>query len=469
MLLPEIKEREYRFKLALRMGLPIFGITLAFVSSTLITSYGSLQSSFYFESILIIAFSIYFIFFLIYKGFDTKITDSVTKVFTREYLYKYLEKEIKKNKEYSLLLVSVDNLHYINDNYGIKNGDKVLQKTIEFFVEYLRDKDISNFPIGYVKGGDFVIGLKGNKFKYKTVLELLCLKSDEFTVDSIEVKISGAINDTLFSNELEYLIEDLFVQRNETKNQKLLRENQNQINPNTLESYVINALKSKTFLVQAQSVFEDKESVIRECFIKLKTPENKLLYAKTYKKVLNKLGLMIDFDLMILEQNILECTKKKDEIFAINISPSSLRNYNFLVKVKELMYKNPDSKNKIMFILSEVEYYYNIDRYSKKLNSLREIGVKIAIDRLGSLHTSFLYLRDLDIDVVRFDSYYTKDIEKKDNMSIIDGYTKIAHAKGVKTWVKLIENEELKVEMDRLNVDYQQGKYLSVLETIYEK
>jgi hypothetical protein len=32
MLLPIIKEREYRFKLALRMGLPIFALIIAFVS-----------------------------------------------------------------------------------------------------------------------------------------------------------------------------------------------------------------------------------------------------------------------------------------------------------------------------------------------------------------------------------------------------------------------------------------------------
>lgn len=468
MLLPETKEREYRFKLALRMGLPIFGLILAFISATLISSYENLQPAFYFESVLLLAFSIYFIFFLIYRGFDTRITENVSKTFTREYLYEYLEKEIKKNREYTLILISIDNLHSVNDRYGIKNGDKVLYRVVQFIADYLKDKSITNFPMGHIKGGDFVIGLRGNKLKYKTVLELLCLKSDEYIVDGIEVKISGAINDTSFSSELDYLIENLFELQNQNRNKKLLEEAQEEINPSELESYVINALQSKSFSVQVQSVFEKNKSVIKECFIKLKTPSGKLLHAKTYNKVLNRLGLMADFDLMIFEKSLEECKSDNDEIFALSVSPTSLRNYRFISKVKELVGKNGHAKKKIMFILSETEYYSNTEKYNKILKSLRDIGVKIAIDRLGSLHTSFLYLRDLEIDVVRFDSFYTKERRIIDDSSIISGYNSMAHAKGVKTWVKLVENEEIKEEINRLGIDYMQGKYLAPLEIIYE-
>ena len=100
MLLPETKEREYRFKLALRMGLPIFALVLAFISNTLISSYQNLQVSFYIESIILLVFSIYFIFYLIYKGFNVRITEPISNTFTRDFLYKYLKKNIKKIWEF---------------------------------------------------------------------------------------------------------------------------------------------------------------------------------------------------------------------------------------------------------------------------------------------------------------------------------------------------------------------------------
>jgi diguanylate cyclase (GGDEF)-like protein len=468
MLLPQTKEREYRFKLALRMGLPIFALVLILISNTLITNYKSLDSLFYIEAILLLAFGIYFIFYVIYESFDIRITDSVSKTFTREYLYKHLKKEIEKNNEYTLLLLSIDNLSDINSRYGIKNGDKVLKKVALWIGEYLQNKDIYNFPMGHIKGGDFVVGIKGTKKQYETILELMCIKSDNFIVDDIEVKITGAITDTAFSNELDYLIENLFEVQESNRNQKLLNKNSYDINPNKLESFVINAIKKRSFLVMTQDVFEDDKCVIKECFVKLNTPDASVIHQKTYMKVLDKLGLMVDFDLIILEQNIIKCCNDSNEMFAMNISPSSLRNPNFLAKARELINAKKDIKNRLIFLLNETHYYSQINRYNSTLKVFRDMGVLIAIERLGATHTSFLYLRDLDIDIVRFDSSYTKDIENTKYKNIIDGFNIMAHKKGVKTWIKMVESEETKVKVKELKIDYIQGKYLAPVVKKYE-
>ena len=467
MLLPQKKEREYRFKLALRMGLPIFALVLALISNTLITTYESLNSAFYFEAIVLLAFSIYFIFYIIYSGFNVRITEEVTKTFTREYLYEYLQKEIRKNKDMTLMLISIDNLDDINNLYGIKNGDKVLYKVAIWIEEYLTDKNIHNFPIGHIKGGDFIIGLVGDKSKYKPILDLLCLKSDDFKVDTIEVKISAAINDTSFSNQIEYLVENLFELQNENKNLKSSSKDE-EINPNELESFIIKAIKDKNFILSTQDVFEKDKLTIKECFVKLKTPQNKILHQKNYMKVVNRLGLMLDYDLMVLEESIRNCIHTCEEIIAVTISPTSLRNHQFLSKVKELLHNNQNIKNRLMFILWETEYYSHINKYNAILKILRGMGVLIAIDRLGAIHTSFLYLRDLEIDVVRFDSFYVKEITKRDYESIIDGFNVMAHNKNMKTWIKMLEEEEIKALTEKIGIDYLQGKYLAPLEKIYE-
>ncbi|QOY55824.1 GGDEF domain-containing protein [Candidatus Sulfurimonas marisnigri] len=448
------------------MVLPIFTLVIALIFHTFITSSESLNSSFYIESILVLVFSIYFIFYLIYKGFDTKITDSVSKVFTREYLYKYLKKELKDNKNYTLVLISIDNLNEINSRYGIKNGDKVLFEVAKWIGEYFKTKEIINFPLGHIKGGDFIIGLKGNKANYKTRLELMFLKADELKVDDIEVQISGAINDNSLSSDIYYLIENLFELQNHNQNYKLVANLDDEMNPSELESHVINAIKKRDFELMTQDVFEKDSVIINECFIKLKTQNSKLIHPKKYMKVLDKLRLMVDYDLMILEENIKNCKASNRDIFAIPISPTSIRNQFFLTRVKELINGNSNAKNRIIFLLSEKEYYSRIEKYNMILQSLRKIGIKIAIDRLGSIHTSFLYLRDLDIDMVRFDSYYTKDINENKNKSVINGFNIMAHQKGVKTWIKMVENEDEYNLSKELDIDYMQGKYIASLKKL---
>jgi EAL domain-containing protein (putative c-di-GMP-specific phosphodiesterase class I) len=467
MLLPEIKEREYRFKLALRMGLPIFGLALALIISTFTTTQNSLQPSFYFTSILLLVFSIYFIFFLIYKGFDEKITQNVTKTFTREYLYKFLKNEIKHKKEYTLILISIDNLNDINTRYGILNGDKILFEIVKYISSFFIEKKIRNFPMGHIKGGDFVIGVEGKKEDYIALLELFYLKSNELKIDDIEVNISGAITDTKFSNELEYMIENLFELQQEQKNKRTKR-NIEEINTNKLETYVVKAIKSQSIVISTQNVYENNIVKIKECFIKLKSEDGKILYPKSYMKIINRLGLTAQYDYMILQKSISNCTIDDNIMFSISISPSSLRNKDFLIKTKELLRENSSLARKIIFMLSETEYYSHIDKYNYNLKSLKKLGVKIAIDRLGSLHTSFLYLRDLDIDIIRFDSAYTKDSNKYRYKNILEGFNKMAHNNSIKTWIKMIESKEINDFVDGIGIDYVQGKELAKLEKIYE-
>jgi len=457
MLLPEKKEREYRFKLALRMGLPIFALIFTFTFHTFSSDYSTLRFSFYLEVITLLVVSIYFIFYLIYNGFDTKITDEVTNTFTREYLYKYLNKEIKNRKKYSLLLLSIDNLNDINSLYGIKNGDKVLKKFVLWIEEYFKNEGIVNFPLGHIKGTDFIVGLDGEKEKYLTLIDLFCLKSNEFSVDDIEVKISGAIIDTNYSSELDYLIEHLFEIQNKRKNSK----NEDEINPNELELLVINAMRERNLLLMKQDVYEGKRVAFKECFVKLKGENSKIIHPKTYRKVINKLSLSVEFDLMVLEEILLKY--HADEFtYAINIVPSSLRNEKFLTRVRELSREYTEFN--MIFVLAESEYYTHIKKYNHILFSLKKMGIKIVIDRVASIHTSFLYLRDLEVDVIRFDSYYSNENKLEENINIISGFNSMAKKKGIKTWLKNIQTERTLELANRLEIDYVQGKYLSDLE-----
>ena len=467
MLLPETKEREYRFRLALRIGLPIFALILAFVSNTLITSYESLQATFYFESVILLAFSIFFIFYLIYNGFDERITEHASKTFTKEYLYKYLKKKIKSNKQYTLILISIDNLHDINTRYGIKKGDDVLYNTVKYINRFFKNKKITNFPMGHIKSGDFVIGLNGNKEEFNTILELLFLKSSDFKVDDIEVNISGTITDTSFSDNIDHMIENLFEIQDENKNKKTIK-NIDKISPNDLELYVIDAIKTKRVDIMTQDVFQNNSLVLKEYFVKLKNKNNKVLYPKSYMKVVNKLGLNVDYDFLILQKSVLNYIGNTNIMFSINISPTSIRNYSFQQKVKELLNDNTKVRDNIIFILCESEYYSYTEKFNSILASYKKMGIKIAIDRLGSLHTSFLYLKELDIDIVRFDSSYIKDINKQKNISILNGFNEMAHNCGIKTWVKMVENQEIKNFVQENKFDYIQGRELAKLEKIYE-
>lgn len=463
MILSQLKEREHRFKLALKMGLPIFVLFLVLIFQVVFNAHNELGAYFFIELVAIFALSIYIIFYLIYKGFDKKLTDSISKAFTKEYFYTFLSSELKKHKNFTLVLVSIENLNEINFKYGVNNSDKIVQKTIVWIDEFLKSKDIHNTPIGHIRGSHFLLYLQGEKILYKPIFEFMSLKAQDITIDDVEIKINTTINDTTFSQKLDYLIENLFEQLREQKeSQKFIAD----VDPSEYEYSVINALKRRDLTIYGQDVLRGDGSVaFKECSIKLKDEDGKILHQKEYLKVLNKLRMLPEYDLMALEK-IISLTKNSSHTYAMHITGSTLRNHHSLVKIKDLFNNAKIEKNRIIFIFSESEYYSYTERFNTILDQLRDLGIMIVVDRLGALHSSFLYLKDLHIDVIRFATNYSKESAYKSSEFIFDGFALMAKKRGIKTWVKLIESKEAHEHFVSKGVDYLQGKYLSSLEEL---
>ncbi|MDQ7067430.1 MAG: EAL domain-containing protein [Sulfurimonas sp.] len=233
--------------------------------------------------------------------------------------------------------------------------------------------------------------------------------------------------------------------------------------PNELESFVIDAINKHSVSILSQDVYLGGEVAFKECYIKLRNSDGKLLYPKSYIKIINKLGLLVEYDMMLIKELLLQIPQDTSNIYALNVSPASLRNEKFLSLTKELL---SNSNKKIMFILSEQEYYSYTKKYNSIIKSLKEIGVLIAIDKLGSYHSSFLYLKELDIDVIRFDTQYSSYEKMKKYSAIISGFNHIAVDKGLSSWIKNIETPEAYELAKSLDIKYIQGKYLSDLKAI---
>ena len=458
MLLPEKKERENRFKLALRMGLPIFFLGLLSIFSFINQPAQSITSSFYIGATLILAIMIYFFLYMIYRGFDERITDPISHTFTREYLYKLLKKEIQK-ENYSVMLLSIDNLHTINEVYGIKNGDIVLYKIVKDISAFLSSKGIYDFPLGHIKGGDFLIGLYGKKEEYIAIVDLICLKFSTYNIYGIEVQIMSSIVDNNFSKNLDYLIDYLFEQQVLNKSSKTILNEEDVIDPNKLEISIIDAIKNSNFKIFGQSVYDKKGDIfLEDLSIKLEI-DGKVIHQNTFIPVVNRLGLTKEFDFVLLDK-VAKMASAHEKIYSVCISPTTLREPHFISHIKSLMETYLSIKNKIVFLISEIDYYNNISRYNQTIQNLRAMGIYIAIDRFGEYHSSLLYFREIEVDIVRFDSRYTKGLSSLRYKDILKGLHVSINALHSKSWMKMIEDENMYNASCEIEVDLMQGRYL---------
>ena len=460
MLLPEEKERAIRFKLALRIGLPVFILFLIIILSFFSFGEGRIPTFFLVIAISSFVVMIYYIFYLIYVGQEERITDPITHTFSREYLVNYFKRKIDAGP-YTILLISVRNLTDINSRYGVKKGDQILYEVGHWIGDFLKEKSIERFPIGHYKGSDFLVGFKGEKQQFQNLLDLMCLKFDNRTIDEIEISLISAVVDTRYSKDVDQLITRLFEIADEKLAHKEASLDEEEIDPTVLESSVIKAIQNHSFSVMFQEVYEKGKLSMLETSIKLVNDSGKIIHQNKFIPVINRLGLTRTFDEMIFEKIVELCEEVPQHfMIAFSLSPSSIRNNNFLERALSLLSNNEVARGRIMFVLSENDYYDHPKRYNEQLQAYRRLGIFIAIDNFGAFKSGMIFLKDLKVDVLRFDNSYGKHLSQKEYQSIIKGLNVLAQGLGLRSWIRMVENSEQERLTEKLGIDFVQGLHL---------
>lgn len=453
----EQKEREHRFALALRMGLPIFFLSSVTLFAFLTQSYTTLVSLIVL-SISLLGIMVYFIFYLIYQSTRENITDTITHTFTSEYFLKLFSKALTKNTQ-TLVMISIENLTAINERYGVKNGDIVLRKIEIKLDDFFRDKGYDKLPVCRYKGGDFLLFFPGKKEQYTVLLELLMSKYQNYTQDDIEIRLESALLDSSVSDNADSLISRLY----ELYHDRVNNEKEEFYSINELENEIVEALENKRFSVGFWPTRCDEYSLY-DTTVKLVDSEGRFIHQSRYVPVLNRLNQMRQLETYIIEY-IGKLCDERNRNFVVTVSSVTLRNPYFFEHALTLFERYPMARYKITLMFEEKEYCHQIERFAQQIAHYRKAGYKIALDRLGGYHTTLLYLKELEIDLVRFDTLYTRHIKEAGYQNIIQGLNLSAHLCGAKTWLSMIEDANVDILAQSLKINCRQGNYLGTILT----
>lgn len=448
----EKKERSHRFILALRMGLPIFLMSIIALYALFSQPYSTV-ASLIILALLLFAMAVYFLFFLINQSSYEHITESITYTFTPEYFFAVFQ-DWTKNKIGTLAMISIDNLAGINIRYGVKNGDDVLRTITAQINDFFSAKEIKILPLCRYKGGDFILLLMGEKEKNTALVELFLAKYQDNVINEIEVNISCVLLDTKHIKQPEEIVTRLYELQYANKEKKTFTDN-DEIIPHELEQSILEALEARRYSIALQTICCDKIPMSKVSF-KLVNEKGGLVHQSRFVPFLNRSGKMREHESNILEHVVRLASEDKIR-YVVNISPVTLRNGLFFQHALELLQRYPDAKNNVIIMVDEKEYCPQIKRFKEQVAQYRAVGFKIALDKYGVNHTTMMYLKEIEVDFVRFDPLYTRHIKEEKYQNIIQGLNISAHLCGAATWMGMIEDEESDNIAQGLKVNYRQG------------
>jgi EAL domain-containing protein (putative c-di-GMP-specific phosphodiesterase class I) len=175
-------------------------------------------------------------------------------------------------------------------------------------------------------------------------------------------------------------------------------------------------------------------------------------------RMAEELDLIEELDYAVFERSAEELDKQKSLSVAVNISGRTITSTSFIDKVVALVKAKQSWAGRMMFELTESATIDDLQLADKHIQRLREQGCLVCLDDFGAGAASLAYLQQLNLDVVKIDGRYIRELQHgKREATFIRHLVQMCGELGVKTLAEMVETTQIEDAVRRAGVDYGQG------------
>ncbi|WP_166206602.1 putative bifunctional diguanylate cyclase/phosphodiesterase [Cognatiluteimonas telluris] len=143
---------------------------------------------------------------------------------------------------------------------------------------------------------------------------------------------------------------------------------------------------------------------------------------------------------------------------AINLSAATLMDEGFVGFVSERLHRSDFPAERLCFEITETSAMRDPARAQRVINELRSLGCRFALDDFGTGFCSFGHLRALDVDFIKIDGSFVRDMQVSPLAAeVVSSITRIAHLLHKRTIAEHTETKSVCAALTAMGVDYAQG------------
>jgi EAL domain-containing protein (putative c-di-GMP-specific phosphodiesterase class I) len=156
-----------------------------------------------------------------------------------------------------------------------------------------------------------------------------------------------------------------------------------------------------------------------------------------------------------------ECSDYLDKsgaVFSINLSGQSLGDDEILNFVEEEIDASGVPATSICFEVTESAAVSSREKAQAFIDTLKKRGCSFSLDDFGAGLSSFAYLKNFNVDILKIDGSFIRDIaENRISESMVAAITQVAKVMELETVAEYVESEETRKLIADLGVDFAQG------------
>lgn len=382
------------------------------------------------------------------------------------------------SSRYAICLMDIDSLRVVNDTRGHMVGDELLRS----FGEFIQDRIEIAGAIARVGGDEYAMLLEtgGDPLEGVATRIQQLIRKFRFSwgKDQIHLQVSLGMaaldaEQMTAENALGYADTACYVAKERGRGSHAIWRSGNEDwtkahGEMKWVSVIQNALDEDRLELHAQVIEPLSEragtGLHIEILVRMRDSAGRLVPPGHFLPAAERYNLMGRIDRWVI-RNTLDWLLANPEsraaidICAINLSGLSFGDYRLLDDIRaQLESSRGVHPGKLCFEVTETAAITNLQKARGFIEELKQIGCSFALDDFGSGVSSFGYLKNLPVDILKIDGMFVRDVcNNATDRAIVESINRIGHEMGMLTIAEFAENSAVIDMLREMGVDYAQG------------
>ncbi|COE51006.1 sensor domain-containing protein [Bacillus cereus] len=407
-----------------------------------------------------------------YLAYYDQLTGLMNRISCTNKLNDFLNEKVA----FAFIFIDLDEFHLINDTFGHKEGDKVLQKVTECLSSF----QIPDMHLFREHDDQFVMLIENiTKERVEVFAKSIQKKiSEHFVIEEEDVYLSASIGIVMAPTDGED--EKILFQRVDAALEKAKEKGKghyhfygNGLDCEREKRFIIEnqlhrAIEKNEFFLyyQPQMNIETKKIASMEALIRWENKELGFVSPNQFIPLAERTGFIIKLDEWVINEvcrQIREWLNKGYEVvpIAVNISARHFRSITLIEMITRALHKYNVSAHLLAIEVTEGALIHK-DISKRVLLQLKEQNLKIHLDDFGTGYSSLSYLKTYPIDTLKIDRSFMEGIHVDErDTNITAAIIHLAHTLELDVIAEGVEKAEQIQFLKEKNVKFVQGYYYS--------
>lgn len=371
----------------------------------------------------------------------------------------------------TLIFLAIDNLGAINAALGYAQGDNIIEATAQVLMRQLRQGDL------LIRHGSnrFALVMRGCSAQQATVAAarmagLAATAGGDATTVRLRM---GAATAPQHADDAETLM----------RNANLAFDEAGRLSGSGFVFYgpqlaatmttrratadgidILAALNERRIVPARQAVVDavTRQPAFHEALLRVRLPDGAEAGAAQLVPAAERTGLIEAIDHRMLELIAGRMVQEPGLRVALNISPRTLASRSWLSGLAAQLGACPGIAERLIIEITETAAVEDPGATRASLDTMKALGVFIAIDDFGAGHTSFRHLRHFPIDLLKIDGAFVQNLARSsDDRFFVRTLVDLAQHLGIATVAEWVEDEDTARLLTQWGVDYLQGDHIA--------